>query len=178
MDILSSIYQEFKTTHKHQIAKAVLEFQRALRSGTYSPKQAVEFQGLMKANLSSTDPEAAYWLEQIEQKVQEIFTLYNQTPRTDPYLINRPGEVRVRRWGKRRWNDASSAIRKAVEAYIQAGWDLKDFDHWNTHGAEAKLEKHDTLTTGSIGWHHTKTLLIDKTGKIKSINNGKSFITN
>ena len=177
MELLRIIYQEFRTTHKYQLAKSVLDFDRAIRDRTCSPKQAVEFQGLLKANLSSTDPEAAYWLEQIDQKVQEVLALYNQTPRTDPYLISRPGEVRVKRWAKHRWNDAEPAIKRVVEAYISAGWNLEDFDHWNRHGAEATLEKHDTLNKGEIGWHHSKTLLIDKTGKVANARNGKSFIT-
>lgn len=175
--ILEIVYQEFKTSNQHTLAKAVRNFRSAFDLKTCTPRQAIEFQKLMTDNLNSSDAEAAYWLETIAALVQEVMNYYNPN-NTEPYLIARLGREEVKRWDKRRWNDAEPVIRKTVEGYLKAGWDLHGFNSWNVHGAEVQLEKHDTLmNSDGKGWHHFKTLMIDKRGNIVCTRNAKSFMT-
>ncbi|MEP0923471.1 hypothetical protein [Leptolyngbya sp. ST-U4] len=176
---LEQIYQEFKQSNRHLLAKAVRSFRSSVDLKVCTGQEAIAFRNLMQENLSATDPEAVYWLSSINEIVQQVCQQHIEKRPTTPYLINRPGRAEVTHWNKRRWNDAPAPIRRTVESYMQAGWDLVAYDHWKVHGAQVELKKCDTLTNTDDcrGWHHSKTLLIDKTGKIVSTRNGKSSIT-
>lgn len=92
------------------------------------------------------------------------------------YLIQEPGEARVERWDKRRWNNADPVAKKVVMGYMAHQWDLVAYEETKNY-AQAELEQHMTLNVGEKGWHHSKTLTIDLSAGKVLVRNGTTFIS-